>query len=357
MQQLTNQSPELSLTFNIPRDAKNESNIYLTRVDIVESNTTAGGLSTGYLRFPHLLVGIASDIDKNKRLSQDLNVCIVGPGIREGAHLCECPQLVELRAMMPKAHYLLLDNDKKLLELLGKAIGRQKLLAYDPTMLRGRTLGNHTNPFLAKEPLLSVLNDLKPVLANQTPVPKEPLQLLKGMGESKEILVKIDPNRIELRDFDIRSSQFKETDKGQFDVVVATMSITNTFCEQRKTNTALDCFQQVGKFLELLRPGGVFYADAVLFEFLLKHGEEGIELGHEYLEAIVGNRLEVVTWPLDLVEKGAVGIRGEFKEYSYNEVGRSVTTATIQSFKRKEEKVALPAERLAEISSKLAGYK
>lgn len=326
-------------------------------IQVLKATSEGGGLTTGHLRFPHMLQGIAIELQKKGRLeSMDLKVCIVGPGFKEEGRLGYCPQLVELRSIMPNAEYLLLDNDKKAVALMEKAFIKQQMISYDPTMLRSRTtiLPNMKNPYLVPEPLLSFLNDMKSALAEQVIAPKNAKAMMKGEGNLEEVVVKLDSRKIELREFDICSSEFKDSDKGQFDVVVATMSLSIVYKEEKGKITLLDNFKRLARFVELLKPEGFLYVDTLLLESLRsQYGKTNLELGLEYLGAVIGCQLMIYYIPLSNVDPGSKEIFGSFPDCNYKSEMRTISTSGVDCIKRTSEKLETSPERLAEITAKL----
>lgn len=327
------------------------------RIILTKATSVGGGLTTGNMRFPHLLLAICNFLYQAGRVeSMDLQVCIIGPGFNPGERLSECPQLVELRAIMPDAHYLLLDNDKTALESMNKALKQVGLLSYDPAMLRSRTLvlRDQPNPWKAPEPLFSILDALKLVLKDQVVSPKNALPMLKGEGKIEEMVVKVDPAKIDLREFDILASEFTDKEKGKFDVIVATMSLSLVVNLKTEKRTALDDFKLVAKFIAPLRTNGVLYIDSHLGElFDRSYGQEGVQLGHQYLEAVTGFKLNVVLYPLSKVEPTIKSLTGNFLNVSCKGEPRSITTAAIECLQLTNVKVETTSEKLAEIVAQL----
>ncbi len=317
-------------------------------VKMIKSTVNGFGMTTGNLRFPHLLFGLYGNLVKKNRLNNpDLKVCLVGPGFKDDGDLGQCPQLVELKSLLPNARFLILENDNTVLELLGKAIKNQKIL-YDPATLLGRI---HVPEYRAPDDIYPFLKLYKERLDAQVIDPEKSNSKLKGCIE--EIEVRLDPSKIELRDFDILTSLFKETDKGQFDVVVATFSISVALKE--KENSALDDFQSLGKFLELLREGGVLYMDGFVFgSWSQSYGLEVIKLGIEYLEALTGHRLNSYHYPLKNILPDAQGILGYLPELiCKNQALHKISTTVIACIELTGEQVEVSPERKAEIIAKL----
>ena len=324
----------------------------ILRVQMIKSSAPSGGLATGHLRFPHLLFGIAVDfLEKDMDpIVQDLKVCLVGPGFSKEGRFGYCPQLVELRSLMPNARYMLLENDKTGLELLDRAINKIKMISYDFMMWRVRTVDKQ---LMVPEPLLTTLRALIEEFAQQVIQPKNPLPMLQG-GKLEELVVKLDPEKIQLRDFDILSSHFKDSDKGQFDVVVATMSLSNALQLDSTKKTALDDFRCIGKFVELLKPKGVLYCDSLLMHYLSAHyGDEVIKIGVSYLEAHIGYRIKEYTYPLKLVDAKEHNFFSVFPNYSYKCEKHTISTASIDCYQLTTEKIKKTPEERRQVAEKL----
>jgi hypothetical protein len=222
-----------------------------------------GGLTTSVFRFPH----IYQDMFKrygDSAASSDMNVCIVGPGLdRPEKGIGSCPQFVELRALFPNANFLLLDNDAEAIKYLSQQYKTLKFAAYDPFMHRAMTADFSENTHLAPKKMQPVLKRMAEVWSQQSKRP-EARQMLKGIGPIQPLLLNVDPDKVELREFDINTSVFKEEEARKFDVMVATMSILLALGENPEY--PLDIFV---KYLAALKKGGTFYVDAMVIENIL----------------------------------------------------------------------------------------
>lgn len=322
-------------------------------VNVIEAQSEGGGLTTSNLRFPHLLYGIVAHL-KHKVFSKDLKVCLVGPGLKKGERFCECPQLVELKSIMPEARYLILENDKEALSLMDRAFNKARLIAYNPMMLRARTTQIKNNPGLAAEPVFTILENLKPFLSKQVIMPKHAFEMLQGIGPLQDLMIKLDPSKHELREFDILSTPFLEADKGQFDVVVATMSISIAIDNLKRS--PLEIIKKLSKFVELLKTDGILFVDTMLWEIL--RSTIGEDLSVEYLELLIGSRLKSEILPLSLVDPKIVSLRGCFIEIPkdgklINQALPTITTFALWSLHRTNEKLEPSPQKLAEITEKL----
>lgn len=309
-----------------------------------------GGLTTANLRFPHLLKDLSLKFS-NEQKGEGMSIGIVGPGLSEAKDtLSSCPQFVEIYGLFPKAHYLLLDRDKRALSVLIGQLHDCQFTAYDPLMLK-------TYLFSEKYQISSVyqktFRDINSTLGELAIEPKNAKEMLQGHGQIDSLTVKVDPKNVDLREFEINASQFEEQDKAQFDVLVATLSISAAV-DSQSSRTLLTKLETLGKFLELLKPNGALYIDALFTtKFLLgPYGEEGMKLGLKYLESCLGNRLKNDEIPLSDFQTQMTNIIGTLNSLDLSSVktGKTGTasTAALTVITRLPEKViSTPEEREA----------
>lgn len=222
-----------------------------------------GGLTTAAFRFPHMYLDMVSRFEGRRR--NELKVCIVGPGLQKpDGKLGFCSQFVELKALFPKAHFLLLDNDTEALAYLEKQFKGVKAAAYDPLTLRMLTFDQlKTNVLLAPEKFQPMLAEMKNELAACAKFPSNAKEMLQGFGEIKQMMLEVNPDYIELREFDINTSEFKGDEK--FDVMVATMSI----CLALSEGDPQDFKKIMLKYVERLNKEGSLYIDSGLMHQIL----------------------------------------------------------------------------------------
>lgn len=221
-----------------------------------------GGLTTAAFRFPHMYLDMFKRFgDKRK---EDLKVCIVGPGLhRPGGKLGYCSQFVELKAMFPNARFLLLDNDASAIEYLDGQYKKMKAAAYDPLVARMLTFQFDDNPYRAPEKFQPMLAEMKAEMAACAKFPPNAKEMLDGYGGIKTMMLGVDSEKIELREFDINTSAFESGEK--FDVMVATMSICLALAKGRVEN--MKAVMQ--KYIDALSINGSLYIDAALMDQIL----------------------------------------------------------------------------------------
>lgn len=259
----------------------------------------AGGLTTGSLRFPHLLGSLYEEF-KDTRKSDKKKICIVGPGMNEDPEFPSSPQLSELCSLFPNAEFLVLDNDKTAIRTLTEQV-RKGFLVYDSLMLRMRTikvegLGIESFQNYPKK-YIEVFDAIKSGFADKAKLPPDAKSMLNGIGPIQPLIFGVDPKKIRISEFDITSSQFKDEDNNKFDIVVATMSIWLAI--KHVKNPQHNHFSTFAKFLSILKQGGKLYIDQASTRFLDElYGMEGKKLGIRYIESLLGNRLVFNEIPL-----------------------------------------------------------
>lgn len=289
-----------------------------------------GGLTTGSLRFPHLLKDIVVRFSETRK-SEAAKVCIVGPGLdipEKG--ILTCPQFVELLVLFPNAEFLLLDNDKEALEKMEQQYKQLKFAAYDPTAHRMNTLAVEGNNFLAPKSYQTVLKEMGEQLGKVAKAPKNATKMLRGFGKLQQVFLNVNSEKIDLRSFDINSSEFNAEDQEKFDVVIATMSILLAMKECSENPLDILC-----KHLAVLKDNGSFYSDSILIHELLQLDLSDIR----YLEEKLGSKLVIEEIPISDYVKGATGFRAVLPSLSLQEAkagrGQDISTASLTVFTRK----------------------
>ncbi len=298
----------------------------------IEGRNTVGKggcLTTGSLRFPHLLKDIAVRFSELRK-SDTAKVCIVGPGLhtpQKGTPTC--PQFVELLGLFPKAEFLLLDNDDEALKKMQLQYKTLKFAAYDPLVYRMSTMDIKENKHLAPASYQPVLGEIGEQWGKIAKYPKNADQMLKGFGKLEQLLLNVSPEKIHLRSFEINSSEFKGEEKKIFDVVVATMSIILAMRENPEKPLDILC-----KHLSILKENGSFYSDSVLIHEILKLDSEMIQSLEEKLDS----KLVIEEIPMSDYLKGETGsiatIPNPSREDSLDRMC-DITTASITVITRK----------------------
>ena len=322
--------------------------------------TQGAGLTTSFLRFPHLLKDLSTRFKHGKQ-SDQTKICVVGPGLfEEEGSLPSCPQLVEIYSIFPKAQFLLLDNDKRVLKVMKEQFHHFQFMSYDPCTLISRSTKHESNPFYALEAYQGLFQEMKETLSEKAIAPKDAKKMLQNIWDNQPLMLRAETDKIQLRDFDIISSSVKDDEKKTFDVIIATLSITLAATNQIGINPAFNCFSLLGKFLAALKENGSLYIDSVFIKEVLEklYGKEGFALGIQYLEIVLGNRLSIEEIPLSdfLPEvQGNSGIVMSFsKKGVVDEKGiPTITTHSINVVTRTSEKISLTREEQTAIQLKL----
>jgi hypothetical protein len=232
------------------------------------------GQTTGTLRFPHMLKYFF-DYLENQRKADDTKVCIVGPGMwKDCKGVPTSFQFVEVLSLFPNAQFLLLDNDEEALAAMENFFKKHQAAMYDPFTLRART-----SPFIPKhtcpESYLETFNAMKEFFiahAHKQDSNAMEAMLIKHEGDVKKFYVKVPSDKLEIRNFDINSSQFEENESGKFDVIVATMSIVNALYFNTVKWTDSHKIAITVKFLDALKEDGQLIIDKPLYDFLTQDG-------------------------------------------------------------------------------------
>lgn len=246
-----------------------------------------GGVSTGTLRFPHLIAEVCQLFqDKG---SKDVKACIVGAGLMENLHtgMAVVPQVAELCALLPKAHFLALDNSSHVVQILRDQI-QKGVLNYDPCSLAVWLKRPDVNRHLQES-----LQEMSRSMVNNA----EDKDLAEKMlsGESDKTHIGIKAAQLVVRQFDILTSAFEEGEC--FDFMVATYSISNALREAHLTlqDRTLKGLEILAKFLKKLKTNGVLYLDANIN--MVFNGASLLALS--YLEMLVGHKLSCQTVELE----------------------------------------------------------
>ena len=259
------------------------------------------GLTTGNLRFPHLLLAMRERLLRGDH-STVPNVCIVGPGLFEYDEKITptCPQFVEMFSLFPEGRFTLLDNDPHSLKSMDEMFSR-RIASYDSVMLRAyatENFGEATNSYyVAEDDYQATFSAMKDNLATRAIAPRNAREMLDGVGKILPLTLLLDQGQVEVCAFDILSSDFHGGE--QFDIIVATMSIVNAFAKDLEAAPFANHFELLAKFLLALNENGAFYIDTkIIMAIKERWGSEGFALGIRYLETLLGNELhieEVVT--------------------------------------------------------------
>ncbi|MFI5343584.1 MAG: hypothetical protein ACHQUC_05115 [Chlamydiales bacterium] len=320
----------------------------------------AGGLTTGHFRYPQLLKDLVTRYD-SERQSEETQVCILGPGLLEQKKTSpscpqiypSCPQFVELLSLFPQAHFSLLDNHPDALGTLKKYCSTCKLMSYDPFTFRVFTDSfNPTNTLRAPEHYQPLFEQIKAGLTGLAlkPPSEKAREILEGYGHIEPLLVKVDPNKVHIQEFDILSSSMEEM--GPFDIIVATHSITNAFEIEREQNSACNPLPQLLKILQSLKEGGSLYIDKPGMDHLLfiiaKQLNFTVDDLIGQIESHLGNKIKLTELPLSDYQQESVGHIGTMPNFlisTADQEGMStIGTASITVLTRTHEKIALATE-------------
>lgn len=313
------------------------------------------GLTTGSMRYPHLLLDLSERFkDKTKR--DQTQICIVGPGLLEEEHApLMCPQFTELLSIFPHANFLLLDNNKKALEAMQKQFCEKNFITFDPFMMRVYTFNDSTkNPFFAPQKYQLCFQNMKENLEEKAISKAMAKGILNNTSKINYILLKTNPKKIKVREFDINTAEFAPEEKGLFDVIVATMSLSIVLQEELIKNPHYNSFNQIAKFLEALKVNGSLYLDSGIFEIFKKnYTPEGLVLGIQYLESILGNRLTMHEIPLSdfMNVEGPFGVipSCSLRFAEKHDLGQTLTTCSLTVITRSTEKVQMSKKKKQEI--------
>lgn len=307
------------------------------------------GPTTGYLRFPHLLKEIST---RFVHKSDQVKIGIVGPGLLEpNTSVCSCPQLVELLSLFhSNAEFLIWDNNKKLLSEVTQQVANSKLL-YDPYMLNIYSRKEEENSRCGSKEYQTLFQEIKENLVKKAADPKHVKAMLEGKVKTEPFVLKADPKKIKLREFDVNSSKMEEEEKKTFDLIVATMSLYLDLVKEFEKNPRYNYFSILGKFLAALKENGSLYVDTPLIEDLFKktYGLEGFNTGIQCLEHMLGNRLAFQEVPLSDFLPHFQGRLGTITNLSVGEAevskitnkSRHATTSSITIITRTSEKPEL----------------
>jgi hypothetical protein len=234
---------------------------------------------------------IFEKISPELRKSDQAAVCIVGPGLDTmDAKMPTCPQAAELLSIFPKANFLLLDNDKEVLERLNK-YRTLKMLPYDSFALRMRTMpvsnDNTKNEFLAPESYLKIFEEMAASFGDLASYPPNAkAMLLENKDILDRVMLKLDQEKFEVRDFDIGSSEFLLKDK-QFDVIVATLSLGNPISGLNGKIDKDKDLAALAKFLSKLKLGGILYIDIASYSQIV-----GVDIDYLKLVKLIGYQIK-----------------------------------------------------------------
>jgi hypothetical protein len=252
----------------------------------------AGGLTTGGMRFSHLLLDLFNRF-RNNCLSQSINVCIVGPGcFKTDGYMPTSPQLVETLTVLPNANYLVLEQNNVVSNILKQQLRVFKGLAYDPTSLKRCAVKKDES----SAPLYQMM---KEVVIEKALDQKSTLETF-NTGLLDQVVVKVDPAKFTFQEFDLNHSQLPV--KGLQDVIIATMVIENSRPSDYKTNPQYDHFKIMVKLLDGLKDDGILYMDANAFKtFDEIYGAAAKEKYVLYLIALLGRAIQINI--LNLIDK------------------------------------------------------
>lgn len=296
------------------------------------ASASSGGLTTAPLRFPHLLWHILEKLQKNELPQDKQQVLIVGPGMNEGKRIPECPQWVELRSLMPQAVYELWDIDPKLLSYVEKMV-QSRLTAYNSYRLNALT--NLTTNEGLSDPIVATLEKVKQGLATHSVYKQEDCQFLR-----------VDPEKIKARNFNIVTSQMVPEDKARFDLIVATMSITIAL-EQVNELSPVPLITKLAQFMELLKPGGSLYIESRTLKALDSLSPGAFAIANEYIECLIGHRLNWEEIPLTVLNPQFVNDAVSIKHVYRDNPGFTLPTMNLYCISRTSEKVEVSPEIVA----------
>lgn len=314
----------------------------------------AAGLTTAHLRYPHMLLDLVTRYAL-ARTSEEAKICIIGPGLlqqKKTSASCpqiypSCPQFVELLSLFPNAHFSLLEKDQEAIKTLNMHFQICKFASYDPLTFRVFSDSFHSGNRLRSpdhyQPLLKEMRDGLSALVLK-PVPKVASQMLEGYGDIMPLLVKVDPKKVHIQEFDILSSPMEQR---VFDIIVATFSVSNAFEIERKQNRELNPFPQFLSILHSLKEEGSLYMDKPGWNGILKRCAAILNLNIEeciqQIEGQLGNKLKLTDVPLSDYLQGHVGDISSIPNVLIGSAGMDkgigdVGTASIMVITRTSEK-------------------
>lgn len=221
----------------------------------------------------------------------------------------------------------------------------RRMASYDSLSLRGYTIediGGKKNPFyVADDGYQAAFTEMKNNLAAKAIAPRNAREMLDGVGEVKPLTLVLNPGQVEVREFDILTSDFHDGE--QFDIMVATMSIVNALARDLDKTPAANHFEALAKFLLALNEKGALYIDSkVMMAIKEKVGQEGFALGIRYLETLLGNelRVEEVSLPSFAGGRGTIMNNSSHKPLGLeHRFDMKVTTSDIMILTRSETAV------------------
>ena len=302
-----------------------ELDFEIDRKTIVAANE----LTTGSMRYPHLLQDLHTRFNDRRNL-ETTSVCIAGPGLKEEKEKVPfVPQFVELFSLFPEAQFLLLDKDERALKTMSDHFHKCRFASYDPATLSLR-IAEKRSSFEA------TFSDMTGSLAEKAISPQNAKEMLNGVGPLKRVVVKVDPQKIEVRSFDFAESQFKEE---KFDLIVATSSISLPLYEAIvKKDPDFDPVAFITKFLLPLKENGCLYVESMMTELFFH------ETTKEEIETILGNRIRIDKVPVQNFLPDTQGDKAEITSMTGQEVmdkkGRhTLSTHSLSVITRTAEKV------------------
>jgi hypothetical protein len=246
------------------------------KIALLRPEVKAMGLATGYLRYPHMLADMRIRFAFD-RFKEDAQVCIIGPGLMEydspkpgdlpPPEKMECPQFVEVLSLFRKASFTLLDIDPKSLAAYQKSFTEEKIACYDPLTLRvlsSQKCDGDINPMAAPESYESVLSLVKDGLTALAEKPAKVRLMMDGFEKAEHILLKINPEKIHIKNHDILVTQMTVPDLG-YDVIIGTHSIGNALQLMLEADITFDVTRSFTEILSAIRPGGVLYLDSICY--------------------------------------------------------------------------------------------
>lgn len=287
------------------------------------------------LRFPHLLLALNN---RHPKLKNNLKaqICVIGPRLKELTNgRSFSPTLMELYALFPKARFCVLDPDPQIIAKL-KATFKNQDVFYDPLMLKGYAEGFKASSIRPSQVYVSLFQQLYNELLSRSSqhLPHEVMPL------------NVDTRFFEFEGWDLLAANFSGKKKRGYDIIVAILSLSDAVNVQSTgtiDSTAL-CLL-LSRYLSALKVNGSLYIDGLILRILKRvQPVKSIETVLDNLGALVGNKIECDSIPLNHFLPGALGNHGLIESATQEEAARTskmfkISSTDVIALKRTSKKV------------------
>jgi hypothetical protein len=305
----------------------------------------SGGLVTGSMRFPHLLLDLSKRFEK-ERANDAFRICIIGPGLRkEAGYMPTSPQLVEVYTLFPNANYSVLEYNQTALNIVQQQLRTFQSLAYDPVALR---YSLHLYPKESSQ--FKVCQSIKALFIEKALDKETTANAFNINKRAEQILVKVKSGKMNLQVFDVNTSHFSE----KHDIVIATLVLQNSRPSDYKTNAEYDHFEIMVRLFEGVKESGTLYVDPHAIQTFYDI------YGHETKDKILDYLMYRLGWVLtfDLVNLSAFDLQrmdsntNRLLSPTLKGSDHSVTTGSLYAVTR-QTRTACSAERLKSMKDEL----